>query len=85
MGVEKLFTNNYYTLTEILPIELLNSLDRRRLLGHVIGDAAQKLLGATGVNPVGLTITVTASSREGLGEIIEVYATAPQYDATLPE
>lgn len=78
MSVEDLFSEKSYSLRQAVDVSHLSSLDRRKLLGHVVADMTQRILDAPGANPVGLTVTVTEAMLASR-PTLDVLATCPRY------
>jgi hypothetical protein len=82
LTVENMFTDKSFEVTQAVDGSMLSSLDRKRMLTHVISDITQKILSTPGADPVGLTITVTVTPpahRDGRSDLL-VVATCPQYE-----
>ncbi len=82
LTVESMFSSKSFEVRQILNGSMLSSIDRKRMLTHVIADITQKILSAPGSNPDGLAITVNLVSPRVEGEKPDllVVATCPEYE-----
>lgn len=82
LTVENMFTEKSFEVKQLVSGAMLSSLDRKRMLTHVIADLTQKILSTPGANPVGLAITVTLVSPalpDSKPDLL-VTVTCPQYE-----
>lgn len=81
LTVENMFTEKWYTVDKLVPGLELGTLDRKRIIEHVVAAVTSEILSAPGSNPIGLTITVSMEKHPFMDEAaVLVRASTPQYE-----
>jgi len=82
LTVENMFSTATSSVEYMVPGFMLTGIDRKRMIEHAVCDTVHQLISAPGVNPIGLTVTVSLIPpiQEGSTPNMLVKASAPQFE-----